>query len=31
MIADKPWTIIIALGVIFISLINCYWAKVNPS
>ncbi len=28
LVADKPYTIIIALGVITLALANCYWAKV---
>jgi len=27
-VPEKPWTILIALGVIFLSMLNCYWGKV---
>jgi hypothetical protein len=29
LIPDKPYTILIALGLILLSLANCYWAKVH--
>lgn len=29
LVADKPWTILIAIGVIMVSMANCYWAKVS--
>ena len=28
LVPDKPWTIIIAFGVILLSMANCYWARV---
>jgi hypothetical protein len=30
LIPNKPYTIIIALGVILVSMLNCLWAKVLP-
>jgi hypothetical protein len=29
LIPDKPYTVLIALSLILLSLVNCYWAKVH--
>ena len=31
LVPDKPWTILVALGVISLALLVCYWAKVLPA